>query len=150
MEKTHRSHEDATVEMFHKNPSLAADYLNDVLATGDAVDLMMALRYLGNAFEGVQEIARKAEANPNTMYRSERGNPSLKTLRCDRPLLADLGRLIARRRDVIYSDLTSTVALTVRGTPLRSELTPMTERAWTPAGPKISARRSEAPSKTIA
>lgn len=83
MNKAHRSHDDATVEMFRKDPSLAADYLNDVLATGDEVDLMMALRYLSTAFGGVQEIARRADANPNTMYRtlSEQGNPSLKTLR---------------------------------------------------------------------
>lgn len=86
MAKTHRSHEDATIEMFQKDPTLAADYLNDVLATGDEVDLMMALRYLSDAFGGVQEIARKADANPNTMYRtlSERGNPSLKSLRAVR------------------------------------------------------------------
>ena len=83
MAKTHRSHNEATMEMFRKDPSLAADYLNDVLATGDEVDLLMALRYLSGAFGGVQEIARQAEANPNTMYRtlSEQGNPSLKTLR---------------------------------------------------------------------
>jgi probable addiction module antidote protein len=82
MAKTYRSHDDATIEMFRKDPSLAADYLNDVLASGDEVDLMMALRYLSNAFGGVQEIARRADANPNTMYRtlSEQGNPSLKTL----------------------------------------------------------------------
>lgn len=63
MAKTHRSHEDATIEMFQKDPTLAADYLNDVLAAGDEVDLMMALRYLSDAFGGVQEIARKADAN---------------------------------------------------------------------------------------
>lgn len=94
MEKTHRSHDDATVEMFQNDPSLAADYLNDVLATGDEVDLMMALRYLSNAFGGVQEVARKADANPNTMYRtlSERGNPSLKTLRA---ILSTMGLRLA-------------------------------------------------------
>ncbi|MBA5606237.1 addiction module antidote protein [Duganella sp. FT3S] len=83
MAKPHRSHEDATIEMFQNDPTLAAEYLNDVLATGDEVDLMMALRYMSKAFGGVQEIARKADANPNTMYRtlSEQGNPSLKTLR---------------------------------------------------------------------
>lgn len=71
------------MEMFRNDPGLAADYLNDVLATGDEVDLMMALRYLSSAFGGVQEVARRADANPNTMYRtlSTQGNPSLKTLR---------------------------------------------------------------------
>lgn len=94
MAKTHRTHEDATIEMFQKDPSLAADYLNDVLATGDEVDLMLALRYLSDAFGGVQEVARQAEANPNTMYRtlSERGNPSLKTLRA---ILSAMGLRLA-------------------------------------------------------
>lgn len=83
MEKTHRSHEDASAEMFRNDPQLATEYLNDVLANGDEVDIMLALRVLSCAFGGVQEVARRAEANPNTMYRtlSKRGNPSLKTLR---------------------------------------------------------------------
>jgi probable addiction module antidote protein len=83
MEKVHRSHEEATTEMFQNDPALAADYLNDVLATGDEVDLMLALRSLSKAFGGIQEVARRADANPNTMYRtlSKQGNPSLRTLR---------------------------------------------------------------------
>lgn len=83
MTKTHRSHEEATAAMFRDDPALAADYLNDVLETGDEVDLMLALRSLSHAFGGVQEVARRADANPNTMYRtlSKQGNPSLKTLR---------------------------------------------------------------------
>lgn len=83
MARTHRSHDDATIEMFQNDPALAAAYLNDVLATGDEMDLMLALRYMSRAFGGVQEVARRAEANPNTMYRtlSEQGNPSLRTLR---------------------------------------------------------------------
>jgi DNA-binding phage protein len=83
MEKTHRSHDEASTEMFRRDPALAAEYLNDVLASGDEVDIMLALRSLSSAFGGVQEIARLAEANPNTMYRtmSKRGNPSLRTLR---------------------------------------------------------------------
>jgi len=83
MKNTHRSHEEATATMFRGDPALAADYLNDVLETGDEVDLMLALRSLSKAFGGVQEVARRAESNPNTMYRtlSKQGNPSLKTLR---------------------------------------------------------------------
>jgi probable addiction module antidote protein len=94
MAKAHRFHDEATAEMFRKDPALAADYLNDVLATGDEVDLMMALRYLSDAFGGVQEIARRADANPNTMYRtlSEQGNPSLKTLRA---ILSAMGLRLA-------------------------------------------------------
>lgn len=83
MTKAHRSHEEATAEMFRDDPALAADYLNNVLESGDEVDLMLALRYLSAAFGGIQEVARRAESHPNTMYRtlSKGGNPSLKTLR---------------------------------------------------------------------
>lgn len=83
MDKIHRPHDEALSEMFRKDPGFATEYLNDVLATGDEVDLLLALRYLSKAFGGVQEIARHANANPKTMYRtlSERGNPSLKSLR---------------------------------------------------------------------
>ena len=83
MTKAHRSHDEATAAMFRNDPALAAEYLNDVLATGDEVDLMLALRALSKAFGGIQEVARQADSNPNTMYRtlSKQGNPSLKTLR---------------------------------------------------------------------
>ena len=82
MAKTHRTHEAATVEMFKRDPELAAEYLNSVLADGDESDLMLALRSLSKAFGGVQEIAREAEVNAHTLYRtlSEQGNPELKTL----------------------------------------------------------------------
>lgn len=80
--RTHRTHEDASVEMFRKDPELAADYLNSVLEDGDETDLMLALRTLSKAFGGVQEVARQADVNAHTLYRtlSEKGNPELKTL----------------------------------------------------------------------
>lgn len=82
MAKAHRTHESATIEMFRNDPELAIEYLNSVLADGDEADLMLALRSLSKVFGGVQEIARQAEVNPNTLYRtlSEQGNPELKTL----------------------------------------------------------------------
>lgn len=94
MERTHRPHEAATSEMFQRDPALAAEYLTDVLANGDDVDVMLALRSLSAAFGGVQEVARRAEANPNTMYRtlSKQGNPSLKTLRA---ILSAMGLRLA-------------------------------------------------------
>ena len=49
MDKTHRSHEEATIVMFQDAPALATDYLNDVLESGDEIDLMLALSYLGKA-----------------------------------------------------------------------------------------------------
>ena len=82
MAKTHRTHEVATVEMFRDDPDLAAEYLNSVLEDGDETDLMLALRSISKAFGGVQEVARQAEVNAHTIYRtlSEQGNPELKTL----------------------------------------------------------------------
>jgi probable addiction module antidote protein len=82
MAKAHRAHDEATVEMFRADPDLAAEYLNSVLADGDETDLMLALRSLSKAFGGAQEVARQAEVNAHTLYRtlSEQGNPELKTL----------------------------------------------------------------------
>lgn len=82
MAKTHRSHEEATIEMFRHDPDLAAEYLNSVLEDGDETDLMLALRSISKAFGGVQEVARQAEVNAHTLYHtlSEQGNPELKTL----------------------------------------------------------------------
>ena len=50
MAKAHRTHDEATVEMFRRDPDLAAEYLNSVLADGDETDLMLALRSLSKAF----------------------------------------------------------------------------------------------------
>ncbi len=82
MAKTHRPHEEATVVMFRADPELAAEYLNSVLADGDETDLMLALRSISKAFGGMQEVARQAEVNAHTLYRtlSPQGNPELKTL----------------------------------------------------------------------
>ena len=82
MAKAHRTHEEATIEMFRNDPELAAEYLNSVLVDGDEADLMLALRSLSKAFGGVREVARQAEVNAHTLYRtlSEQGNPELKTL----------------------------------------------------------------------
>ena len=82
MAKTHRTHEEATVEMFRKDPELAADYLNSVLEDGDETDLMLALRALSKAFGGVQAVAEQAQLNPTQLYRtlSPKGNPALSSL----------------------------------------------------------------------
>jgi probable addiction module antidote protein len=82
MAKTERTHEAATTEMFVNDPELAAEYLNAVLADGDETDLMLALKSLSKAFGGVPEIARQADVNAHTLYRtlSAQGNPELRTL----------------------------------------------------------------------
>lgn len=77
-----RSHDEATAEMFHRDPEFAADYLNHVLAEGDEKDLMLALRQIALAFGGVAKIAKEAKLNATSLYRalSPTGNPELKTL----------------------------------------------------------------------
>ena len=78
-----RSHEEATVESFRKNPAFAAEYLNTILEDGDQEELMLALRRMSQAFGGVQKLAEEAKLNANTLYRtlSPKGNPELKSLR---------------------------------------------------------------------
>jgi probable addiction module antidote protein len=78
-----RSHENATVESFRKDPSFAAEYLNSVLEDGDQEELMLALRRMSEAFGGVSKLAEEAKLNVNTLYRtlSAKGNPELKSLR---------------------------------------------------------------------
>jgi probable addiction module antidote protein len=78
-----RSHEEATVESFRKDPAFAAEYLNSILEDGDQEELMLALRRMSKAFGGVQKLAEEAELNVNSLYRtlSSKGNPELKSLR---------------------------------------------------------------------
>ena len=78
-----RSHEEATIESFRKDPSFAAEYLNAVLEDGDQEELLLALRRMSKAFGGMSKLAEKAELNVNTLYRtlSAKGNPELKSLR---------------------------------------------------------------------
>jgi probable addiction module antidote protein len=78
-----RSHEEATMESFRRDPAFAAEYLNSALEDGDQEELMLALRRMSKAFGGVQKLAGKARLNANTLYRtlSPKGNPELKSLR---------------------------------------------------------------------
>jgi probable addiction module antidote protein len=78
-----RSHEEATIESFRKDPAFAAELLSDILADGDQDELMVMLKYLAKAFGGVGKLAGKAEVNVTSLYRtlSKGGNPELKTLR---------------------------------------------------------------------
>jgi probable addiction module antidote protein len=78
-----RSHEDATIESFRKDPKFAAEYLNAILEDGDQKELMVALRYIATAFGGVPKLAEQTALNATTLYRtlSPQGNPELKSLR---------------------------------------------------------------------
>jgi len=78
----YRSHAEATIESFRKDPRFAAEYLNAVLEDGDQQELLIALRYLADAFGGVSRLAEQAELNATALYRtlSPQGNPELKSL----------------------------------------------------------------------
>ena len=44
--KPYRSHQEATIESFRRDPQFAAAYLNAILADGDQDELLTALRYM--------------------------------------------------------------------------------------------------------
>jgi probable addiction module antidote protein len=92
-----RSHEVATIDGFRRDPEFAVEYLNAVLAEGDQDELMLALRRVSKAFGGVSKLARNAELNATTLYRtlSRNGNPELRSLIA---LLRALGMQLAVRR----------------------------------------------------
>ena len=77
-----RTHEEATIASFRRDPHFAAEYLNAVLEGGDQSELMTALRYVAKAFGGVSRLAEQAELNATTLYRSLSpiGNPELRSL----------------------------------------------------------------------
>jgi probable addiction module antidote protein len=77
-----RLHDDAMAEMLKQDPEYAVELINSILEDGDQSELLIALRQMAKAFGGVQNIAEKANLNPNQLYRtlSEQGNPELRSL----------------------------------------------------------------------
>jgi probable addiction module antidote protein len=63
-------------------PEHAAAYLEAALESGDAGDLMQALRDIAEARGGVAKLAADTGLNRETLYRtlSKRGNPQLTSL----------------------------------------------------------------------
>jgi probable addiction module antidote protein len=90
----YKSHHEATVESFRKDPDFAAAYVNAVLNDGDQEEFLDALRYLADAGGGVSALAADASLNPTSLYRalSTNGNPELKTLQA---ILRTLGLQLA-------------------------------------------------------
>jgi probable addiction module antidote protein len=90
----YRSHDEATMESFRKDPEFAAEYLNAVLEDGDQRELLLALRRMAKAFGGVPKLAQETELNATSLYRtlSPRGNPELKSLKA---LLKAMGMRLA-------------------------------------------------------
>jgi len=72
-----RSHEEATIESFRKDPSFAAEFLNAVLEDGDQEEVMLALRRLSKAFGGLQareQIQAKSQyALSNALFQGKSG-----------------------------------------------------------------------------
>lgn len=90
----YRGHESATIESFQRDSHFAAEYLNAVLADGDQDELMVALRYMAEAFGGVPKLAARAQLNATTLYRtlSAKGNPELRSMTA---LLGAMGMRLA-------------------------------------------------------
>ena len=59
--KPYRSHEDATVESFAKDPEYAAAYLNAVLEDGDEAEFRVALTRVSRAFGGRPPAPRRQD-----------------------------------------------------------------------------------------
>lgn len=78
----YRDHEGATIESFQRAPHFAAEYLNAVLADGDQDELIVALRYMAEAFGGVPKLATRAQLNATTLYRtlSAKGHPERRSM----------------------------------------------------------------------
>lgn len=73
------SHDDAMADIFRKDPELALDFLNTILAEGSQAELLIAMRQLSKAFGGVAAVAEQANLNQTQLYRtlSPDGNPTL-------------------------------------------------------------------------
>lgn len=97
--KSHRAHDEATVESLRADPEFAAEYLNSVFTYGDEQELLLAMRRLADAMGGVPALAIRANLNVTTLYRtlSKRGNPELRSLNA---LLKAMGlRLAVQSRE---------------------------------------------------
>lgn len=78
-----RSYDDVMVDMYRKDPALAAGVLDSILEDGnDQGELLVTLRQMTKAFGGVPAVAKAAALNPTQLYRtlSDKGNPELRSL----------------------------------------------------------------------
>jgi len=81
---THITFDDMMAESFRNDPEYAMELLNDILEDENAEpgELLMALRQMSKAFGGVGEVAKQAQLNSKSLYRtlSAQGNPQVSTL----------------------------------------------------------------------
>jgi len=74
--------DDLIAESSRNDPGYAVELLNDILEDGEPGELLIMLRQMSKAFGGVGEIAKQANLNGKTLYRtlSSKGNPHVSTL----------------------------------------------------------------------
>lgn len=79
--KTTKSYHEYLLESL-KDPEEAAGYLNAAFEEGEPRYFLKALRNVAEACGGMAELARQADLNRETLYRtlSEKGNPRLDSL----------------------------------------------------------------------
>ena len=85
MSKASRSHDDAVVELLHKDPAFADEYfavaLDEANLPGGREALLAALRHIAEA-QGMTAVAECAGIPRESLCRalSAKGNPTIKTL----------------------------------------------------------------------
>ena len=75
-------YDEAMASVFRKEPELAIDLLNNILAEGSQAELLIAIRQISKAFGGIAQIAKQTDLNQTHLYRtlSPNGNPTLGNL----------------------------------------------------------------------
>ena len=75
-------YDEAMASVFRKEPELAIDLLNNILAEGSQAELLIAIRQISKAFGGIAQIAKETDLNQTQLYRtlSPNGNPTLGNL----------------------------------------------------------------------
>lgn len=85
MNRTHRPHDEAIVELLREDPDFADEYLTAAMEEADQAGgqqaLLAALRHVAEA-QGMAAVAERAGIPRESLYRalSPSGNPTIKTL----------------------------------------------------------------------
>lgn len=82
IDRTGLTYEEYVTESLRADPAYAAEYVATVLDTGTQQELLVAIRRVADARGGIPELARNAQLNATSLYRtlSPQGNPELKSL----------------------------------------------------------------------
>jgi len=77
-----RPHDEAMAEVFQDDPTCGVELLNEILEDGVIDEAMIVLRQMSQAFGGVGSVAKQAQLNSKSLYRtlSKQGNPQVSTL----------------------------------------------------------------------